>query len=62
MLFDSLSEGGGCFGETKAELRNLPPSRAKFLEVVKRAQYQFIIWKSAPDINPLQSNVCQLWL
>ena len=36
----------------KAELRNLPPSRAAFLEGVKRAQYQFIIWKSEPDINP----------
>ena len=36
----------------KAELRNLPPSRATFLEGVKRAQSQFIIWKSAPDINP----------
>ena len=36
----------------KAELRNLPPSRATFLEGVKRAQYQFIIWKSASDINP----------
>ena len=39
------------FWREKAELRNLPPSRATFLEGVKRAQYQFIIWKSAPDIN-----------
>ena len=38
--------------EKKAELRNLPPSRATFLEGVKRAHYQFIIRKSAPDINP----------
>ena len=51
ILLDSLRESGGCFGEKKAELRNLPPSRATFLEGVKRAQYQFIIWKSAPDIN-----------
>ena len=39
------------FWRKKAELRNLPPSRATFLEDVKRAQYQFIIWKSEPDIN-----------
>ena len=51
-MFDSLSEDGGCFGEKKAELRNLPPSRATFLEGVKRAKYKFIIWKSEPDINP----------
>ena len=51
-MFDSLSEGGGCFGEKEVELRNLPSSRATFLEGVKRAQYQFIIWKSEPDINP----------
>ena len=40
------------FWREKAELRNLPPSRATFLEGVKRAQYQLIILKSAPDINP----------
>ena len=38
--------------EKKDELRNLPPSRATFHEGVKRAHYQLIIWKSAPDINP----------
>ena len=38
--------------EKKDELRNLPPTRATFYEGVKRAHYQFIIWKSAPDINP----------
>ena len=40
------------FLSKKAELRNLPPSRATFLEGVKCVQYQFIIWKSAPDIIP----------
>ena len=34
------------------ELQKLPPPRAVFLEGCKRAQYQCIIWKSAPDINP----------
>ena len=32
--------------------KKLPPSRATFLEVVKRVHYQFILWKSATDINP----------
>ena len=40
------------FQRKKAEFRNLPLSRATFLEGVKRAKYQFIIWKSAPEINP----------
>ena len=40
------------FWRKKAELQNQPPSRAAFLKGVKRTQYQFIIWKSAPDINP----------
>ena len=52
ILFDSLGEGDGCFGEKKAELQNLPPSKAVFLEGVKCAPFQFIIWKSAPAINP----------
>ena len=50
MLLDSLSEGGGCFKEKKTELLHLPHSGAAFLEGVKRAQYQFIIWKSASVI------------
>ena len=53
ILSDSLSEGGWCFKEEKkAELQNLPLSRAAFLEGVKRAQNQFIIWKSASGIYP----------
>ena len=40
------------FWREKIELRNLLHSRATFLECVKLAQYQFIIWKSEPDIYP----------
>ena len=47
MLFDSLSEGGECVREKK-----LNCSRVAFLEGVKRAQYQFVIWKSASDKYP----------
>ena len=36
----------------KTELQELPLSRATFLEGVKRGQYQCIIWKSSPVINP----------
>ena len=53
MLFHSLSKGGGCFREKKkAEWLNIPPSMAPFFESVKRAQYQFIIWKFASGIYP----------
>ena len=34
------------------EKKNQPSSRAAFLVGVKRAQYQFIIWKSASGIYP----------
>ena len=50
-LFDSLRWGSGYFGEKKAELQKLPLSRAVFLEGVKCAQYQCIIWKTSPVIN-----------
>ena len=40
------------FRRKQAESNKLPPSRAAFLESVKRSQYQCIIWKSAPDPNP----------
>ena len=40
------------FRRKQAESQKLPPSRAAFLEGIKRAQYQCIIWKSAPDPNP----------
>ena len=46
----------GYFGEKKkAELLELPLPRAVFLESVKRAQYQRIIWKTSPVINPDKS-------
>ena len=51
ILFDSLSEGGGCFERNK-KLNSKPPSRTTFLKGVERVHYQFILWKSAPDINP----------
>ena len=35
-----------------AELQKLPLPRAVFLEGVKRAQYQWIIWKTSSVINP----------
>ena len=41
MLFDSLSVGGGCFREKKSFMLSLPPSRAAFLEDVKRTKHQF---------------------
>ena len=40
------------FWRKKAELQELPLPRAVFLEGVKRAQYQLIIWKTSPIINP----------
>ena len=40
------------FRRKQAESQKLQPSRAAFLEGVKRAHYQCIIWKSAPDPNP----------
>ena len=39
----------------KAKLQELPLPRAVLLEVVKRAQYQRIIWKTSPVINPDKS-------
>ena len=39
----------------KAELQKLPLPRAVFLEGVKRAQYQCIIWKTSSVINPDKS-------
>ena len=39
----------------KAELQELPLPRVVFLEGVKRAQYQWIIWKTSPVINPDKS-------
>ena len=41
--------------EEKNELKQLPFSRAVFLEGVKRAQYQCNIWKSSAVINPDKS-------
>ena len=41
--------------EKTAELQELPLPRAVFLEGVKRAQYQRIIWKTSPVINPYKS-------
>ena len=41
--------------EKKAELQELSFPRAVFLEGVKRAQYQSIIWKTSPVINPDKS-------
>ena len=41
--------------EKKAELQKLPIPRAVFLEGVKRAQYQCIIWKTPSVINPDKS-------
>ena len=41
--------------EKKTELKQLPLSRAVFLEGVKRALYQGIIWKSSAVINPNKS-------
>ena len=38
--------------EKKAELQKLPLPRAVFVKGVKRAQYQCIIWKSSPVLNP----------
>ena len=55
ILFDSKRWGGGCFGEKKAELQELPLPRAVFLESVKRAQYQWIICKTSLVINPDKS-------
>ena len=40
------------FRRTQAESHKMPPSRATFLECVKRVQYQYLIWKSIPDPNP----------
>ena len=40
------------FWRKKAELQELPLPRAVFLEGVKLAQYQGIIWKTSPVINP----------
>ena len=48
----------------KAELQKLPLPRAVFHEGVKRAQYQCIIWKPSPFINPdksLPDNYGQKW-
>ena len=39
----------------KAELQKLPLPRAVFLEGVKRAQYQCIIWKTSSVIYPDKS-------
>ena len=39
----------------KIELKQLPLSRAVFLEGVKRVLYQGIIWKSSAVINPNKS-------
>ena len=55
ILFDSLRWRSGYLGEKKAELQKLPPPRAVFLEGVKRAQYQCIIWKTSSVINPDKS-------
>ena len=41
--------------EKKAELQKLPLPRAVFLEGVKRAQYQCIIWKTSSVIYPDKS-------
>ena len=41
--------------KNKAELQKLPLPRAVFLEGVKRAQYQCIIWKTLSVINPDKS-------
>ena len=41
--------------KNKAELQKLPLPRAVFLEGVKRAQYQGIIWKTSSVINPDKS-------
>ena len=41
--------------DKKAELQKLPLPRAVFLESVKRAQYQCIIWKTLSVINPDKS-------
>ena len=41
--------------EKKTELKQLPLSRAVFLEGVKRVQYQCIIWKYSAVINPDKS-------
>ena len=39
----------------KAEMQKVPLPRAVFLEGVKRAQYQCIIWKTSSVINPDKS-------
>ena len=39
----------------KSDLQKLPLLRAVFLEGVKRAQYQCIIWKTSSVINPDKS-------
>ena len=41
--------------KNKSELQKLPLPRAVFLEGVKRAQYQCIIWKTLSVINPDKS-------
>ena len=52
MLFDSLSEGGECFREKKILIAKPTTFKGCVLEGVKRAQYQFIIWKSASGKYP----------
>ena len=54
ILFDSLRWRSGYLGEKKAELQKLPLP-AVFLEGVKPAQYQCIIWKTSSVINPDKS-------